>query len=113
MEEDRAVADLGPDIVTELDSEEVIEDKKPKRRFIGRKAADAKVAARQAAEQANGNIEESAGNDGTSASSSRQGASSPHPRSNAPNAAALYHGHRLTCLMSQYNLVLVAQLAAL
>ncbi len=45
MEEDRAVADLGPDIPTDLDSEEVADEKKPKRRFIGRRAADAKAAA--------------------------------------------------------------------
>jgi 2-(3-amino-3-carboxypropyl)histidine synthase len=48
MEEDRAIADLGPDVVaSELDAEEVTIPKAPKRRFIGRRAADAKAAAAQ------------------------------------------------------------------
>ena len=57
MEEDRAVADLGPDVLNDLNREEVADEKKPKRRFIGRRAADAKASA-QAQESATG-IEES------------------------------------------------------
>lgn len=53
MEEDRAIADLGPDVVG--DEETVV--KAPKRRFIGRKAADAKAAA--SAGTTGGSIEES------------------------------------------------------
>ena len=59
MEEDRAIADLGPDIPADLDGEDVAaEEKKPKRRFIGRRAADAKAAAK-AEENGSGGIEES------------------------------------------------------
>ncbi|EME89557.1 uncharacterized protein MYCFIDRAFT_26269 [Pseudocercospora fijiensis CIRAD86] len=60
MEEDRAIADLGPDVstVTEdtinADTESI--PKAPKRRFIGRKAAHAKASA--GAEASNGSIEE-------------------------------------------------------
>ncbi|KAF7189747.1 2-(3-amino-3-carboxypropyl)histidine synthase subunit 1 [Pseudocercospora fuligena] len=60
MEEDRAIADLGPDVSTTTeetingDTESV--PKAPKRRFIGRKAANAKASAR--AEASNGSIEE-------------------------------------------------------
>ncbi|OQO09143.1 Diphthamide biosynthesis protein 1 [Cryoendolithus antarcticus] len=50
MEEDRAIADLGPDISTGLVQEEDIAVKTPKRRFVGRRAADAKAAARAEAE---------------------------------------------------------------
>ena len=47
MEEDRAIADLGPDVSTDINGEEEdTVEKKPKRRFIGRRAADAKVAAK-------------------------------------------------------------------
>jgi 2-(3-amino-3-carboxypropyl)histidine synthase len=54
MEEDRAVADLGPTISADLNGDdEAVVEKKPKRRFIGRKAADAKAAAR-AEQQSNG-----------------------------------------------------------
>lgn len=58
MEEDRALADLGPDVSAELNGEAEVEVKKPKRRFIGRRAADA-----QAAERAkeNGTIENGSG----------------------------------------------------
>lgn len=56
MEEDRALADLGPDIIAEADA---TAEKKPKRRFIGRRAADAKAAAR-AQENSNSGIEDSA-----------------------------------------------------
>lgn len=42
MEEDRAIADLGPDVIGDAETAA----KAPKRRFIGRKAADAKAAAR-------------------------------------------------------------------
>ncbi|KAK4555563.1 Diphthamide biosynthesis protein 1 [Recurvomyces mirabilis] len=46
MEEDRAIADLGPTVAAELDGDAEAVEKKPKRRFIGRKAAEAKAAAR-------------------------------------------------------------------
>lgn len=46
MEEDRAVADLGPELPVDLDGEEEMAKKTPKRRFIGRRAADAKAAAK-------------------------------------------------------------------
>lgn len=59
MEEDRAIADLGPDVVGDTE----IAAKTPKRRFIGRKAADAKAAAK--AETTNGSIEESGAIQGT------------------------------------------------
>ena len=57
MEEDRAIADLGPDVSTTIDGEEDTVEKKPKRRFIGRRAADAKAAAR--AQETSGGIEDS------------------------------------------------------
>ena len=57
MEEDRAIADLGPDVSTELNGEEPTEEKKPKRRFIGRRAADANAAAR--AQENGGGVEDS------------------------------------------------------
>ena len=57
MEEDRAIADLGPDVSADLNGEEETVDKKPKRRFIGRRAADAKAAAR--AQENDGGIEDS------------------------------------------------------
>lgn len=60
MEEDRAVADLGPDVATnttDIHGDADTVSKTPKRRFIGRKAADAKAAAR-AAEGGNASIEE-------------------------------------------------------
>ena len=56
MEEDRAIADLGPEVADDLNGETAVEEKKPKRRFIGRRAADAKAAARA---QENGGIEDS------------------------------------------------------
>ena len=56
MEEDRAIADLGPEIAVDLDGEDATVGKKPKRRFIGRRAADVKAAARA---QENGGIEDS------------------------------------------------------
>jgi hypothetical protein len=46
MEEDRAIADLGPELPVDLDGEDETAKKTPKRRFIGRRAADAKAAAR-------------------------------------------------------------------
>jgi 2-(3-amino-3-carboxypropyl)histidine synthase len=46
MEEDRAIADLGPDLPIDLDGEDETAKKTPKRRFIGRRAADAKAAAK-------------------------------------------------------------------
>lgn len=59
MEEDRAIADLGPDLpaTEEIHGDAETVQKAPKRRFIGRKAADAKAAAK--AEATNGSIEES------------------------------------------------------
>lgn len=41
------MADLGPEISADLNGEADDIDKKPKRRFIGRKAADAKAAAKR------------------------------------------------------------------
>ncbi|KAF2479251.1 putative diphthamide synthesis protein-domain-containing protein [Neohortaea acidophila] len=49
MEEDRAIADLGPDLPPDLNGEELVEEKQPKRRFIGRRAAESKAAAAAAA----------------------------------------------------------------
>ena len=46
MEEDRAIADLGPELPVDLDGEDETAKKTPKRRFIGRRAADAKAAAK-------------------------------------------------------------------
>ena len=59
MEEDRAMADLGPDVnpTAELNADAEPVPKAPKRRFIGRKAADAIAAAK--AEASNGTIEDS------------------------------------------------------
>ena len=59
MEEDRAIADLGPDInpTAELNADAETVPKAPKRRFIGRKAADAIAAAK--AEASQGTIEDS------------------------------------------------------
>ena len=59
MEEDRAIADLGPDVSTDLNAEEETIDKKPKRRFIGRRAADAQAAARAQDINGGGGIEDS------------------------------------------------------
>lgn len=56
MEEDRAVADIGPDLSAELNGDDEAVKKTPKRRFIGRRAADAKAAAR-ADSGGNDNIE--------------------------------------------------------
>jgi 2-(3-amino-3-carboxypropyl)histidine synthase len=58
MEEDRAIADLGPDVVSaDLNGEADNIEKRPKRRFIGRRAADAKAAAK--AQENGSGIEES------------------------------------------------------
>lgn len=57
MEEDRAIADLAPDVSTDINAEEETVEKKPKRRFIGRRAADAKAAAK--AQENGGGIEDS------------------------------------------------------
>lgn len=59
MEDDRAVADLGPDISADPAHDDASSDKKPKRRFIGRRAADAKAAARVEQNGGNGGIEDS------------------------------------------------------
>jgi 2-(3-amino-3-carboxypropyl)histidine synthase len=57
MEEDRAIADLGPDVSADLNGEADSIEKRPKRRFIGRRAADAKAAAK--AQENGSGIEES------------------------------------------------------
>lgn len=54
MEEDRAIADLGPEISADLNGDDGSEEKKPKRRFIGRRAADAKAAAKAQENGSNG-----------------------------------------------------------
>ena len=60
MEEDRAVADLGPDLPADLNGEDETAKKTPKRRFIGRRAADAKAAAKGDAQgNGDGTIEDS------------------------------------------------------
>lgn len=41
MEEDRLESNLGPDVAGELESEITAPAKQPRRRFIGRRAADA------------------------------------------------------------------------
>ncbi|KAI7195981.1 hypothetical protein D0869_07792 [Hortaea werneckii] len=46
MEEDRAATDVGPTVSAELNGDPEPVEKKPKRRFIGRKAAEAKAAAK-------------------------------------------------------------------
>ncbi|EMC95087.1 hypothetical protein BAUCODRAFT_123562 [Baudoinia panamericana UAMH 10762] len=72
MEEDRAIADLGPTVSADMNGDAEAVEKKPKRRFIGRKAAEAKAAAR--AEQNGGaGIEDS-------------GAVQVAPRKRAPRA---------------------------
>lgn len=70
MEDDRALVDLGPTVSADMNGEmngdaEAVE-KKPKRRFIGRKAAEAKAAAR--AEQDGATIEESGAVQGAASS---------------------------------------------
>ncbi|KAK5119348.1 Diphthamide biosynthesis protein 1 [Meristemomyces frigidus] len=57
MKEDRAAVDLGPTVSAEMNGDAEAVEKKPKRRFIGRKAAEAKAAAR--AEENGGTIEDS------------------------------------------------------
>ena len=59
MEEDRAVADLGPEVTADLNGADAVVEKKPKRRFIGRRAADAKAAARAQENGAGAGIEDS------------------------------------------------------
>lgn len=54
MEEDRAIADLSSAIDTQLELEEEAEKKAPRRKFVGRRAADAQAAARV---ETNGTIE--------------------------------------------------------
>jgi len=58
MEDDRAIADLGPTVSAELNGDTEAVEKKPKRRFIGRKAAEAKAAER-AAQNGGTNLEDS------------------------------------------------------
>lgn len=60
MEEDRAIADLGPELPADLNGEDETATKTPKRRFIGRRAADAKAAAKsQTPGKEDGTIEDS------------------------------------------------------
>lgn len=58
MESDRALADLGPDLPATpgINGDTETQPKQPKRRFIGRRAADAKAASK--AEAGSGSIEE-------------------------------------------------------
>jgi len=65
MEEDRALADLGPDLPVAADNHDgaATLPKQPKRRFIGRRAADAKAAAK--AEAGGGAIEDTGAVQGT------------------------------------------------
>lgn len=68
MEEDRAIADLGPDVPdasASIDGKGATVEKKPKRRFIGRRAADAKAAARAQEDGGGGGIEDSGAVQGT------------------------------------------------
>ncbi|KAK0290903.1 Diphthamide biosynthesis protein 1 [Friedmanniomyces endolithicus] len=48
MEEDREIADLGPTVSADLNGDVEAIEKKPRRKFIGRKAAEANAAARAA-----------------------------------------------------------------
>lgn len=66
MEEDRAVADLGPDVASlDLNGDVEPTPKTPKRRFVGRKAADAKAAAASTEGNPTASIEESGAIQGT------------------------------------------------
>ena len=58
MDEDREITNLGPETPTALSGEDVLSDKKPRKRFIGRRAADAKAAANTQERKADG-IEDS------------------------------------------------------
>jgi 2-(3-amino-3-carboxypropyl)histidine synthase len=66
MEEDRAATNLGPDVSESLEIEVTSAPKQPKRRFVGRRAAE-KAATTNAP---NGSIEES---------TTIQGVKSPQP----------------------------------
>lgn len=70
MEEDRAIADLGPDVSAELNGDDDAVKKTPKRRFIGRRAADAKAAAKA----------ETNGSDNIEGNGAVQGAGNPTVR---------------------------------
>ncbi|KAK0770655.1 Diphthamide biosynthesis protein 1, partial [Friedmanniomyces endolithicus] len=61
MEEDREIADLGPTVSADLNGDVEAIEKKPRRKFIGRKAAEANAAARAAQNGAvgGGGIEDS------------------------------------------------------
>ena len=48
MEEDRVISDLGPTVSADLNGDVEATEKKPRRKFIGRKAAEANAAARAA-----------------------------------------------------------------
>jgi len=88
MEEDRAIADLGPDVSTEMNGDDEAVKRTPKRRFIGRRAADAKAAAKA---DTNGgeNIEGSGAVQGAGKPISIQG---PRQRSDAPSQSHLDGG---------------------
>ncbi|KAK0918626.1 Diphthamide biosynthesis protein 1 [Friedmanniomyces endolithicus] len=61
MEEDREIADLGPTVSADLNGDVEAIEKKPRRKFIGRKAAEANAAARAVQNGGGGGIEDSGG----------------------------------------------------
>lgn len=64
MEEDRAATNLGPTPEEELNGEPSIAPKQPKKRFVGRRAAESAAAAKAKADP-NANIEDSGAIQGT------------------------------------------------
>lgn len=70
MEEDRAQADLGPPITADLDGDTAPEPRQPKKRFIGRRAATERAAAKGNGQPVGG-IEDSAAVQGAATLSSR------------------------------------------
>lgn len=65
MEEDRAATDIGPTVSAELNGDTEAVEKKPKRRFIGRKAAEARAAAKAEQNGRSANLEDSGAIQGT------------------------------------------------
>ncbi|KAK0948013.1 Diphthamide biosynthesis protein 1 [Friedmanniomyces endolithicus] len=61
MEEDREIVDLGPTVSADLNGDVEAIEKKPRRNFIGRKAAEANAAARAVQNGGGGGIEDSGG----------------------------------------------------
>ncbi|KAK0770388.1 Diphthamide biosynthesis protein 1, partial [Friedmanniomyces endolithicus] len=59
MEEDRVISDLGPTVSADLNGDVEATEKKPRRKFIGRKAAEANASARAAQNGGGGGIEDS------------------------------------------------------